>query len=300
MLSIRIISKFLMVLTIAIGLLSATIQPAGAVVENPENCTRWHTVEKGEYLVKIAELYDTSWRSIAEINRLSNPSLIFPNTKLCIFLTGYTPGSTSNTPSSSSNASVYASSVKEDQSVTLQGKNLSTNSRYTVYLGKYNADPSKKILVGSAETDKSGYFKKAFDIPKQLYDVVKIRVSVISATGVSTTNWFINATSNSNTGGTSSGKLAIDVKSVKRNQWVKISTTNLPANVTFKVFMNRAGASWNKAVQVGTLRDSKGGSIVASFDIPASLKDKNQLEIVVFNNPLDMSAEATFKNQTSK
>jgi len=300
MLSTRSLSKFLMVITIAIGLLSATIQPAGAIVENPENCTRWHTVKQGEYLVMIAEIYDTNWRSIAEINRLSNPSLIFPNTKLCIFLTGYTPGSPTNISSSSSNASVYASSVKEDQSVTLQGKNLSTNSRYTIYLGNYNAAPSKQILVGSAETDKSGYFKKAFDIPKQLYDVIKIKVSAIGPLGLSTTNWFINATSSGNTGGTSSGKLTIDVKSVKRNQWVKISTTNLPANVTFKVFMNKAGATWNKAVQVGTLRDNKGGSITASFDIPDSLKDRNQLEITVINNPLDMSSEATFYNQTSK
>jgi hypothetical protein len=299
------ISKFLSIITIAVALISISARPAGAAMEDTENCTRWHTVKSGEYLALIAEQYDTSWRSIAEINRMSNPSMIFPNQKLCIFSSDYTSGaggsgSSGGIPIAGSSATVYASSVKEDQSVTLQAKNLLANSRYSVYLGKYNAASASNILVGTVTTDKTGTFKKSFDIPKKLFDVMKVGVSITSPTGKTTSNWFINATSNSNTGGINSQKLGIGVQSIRRNQWVKLATTNLPANVTFKVYMNKAGASEKKAVQVGTLKDSKGGSIVATFEIPASLKDRSQLEIIVFNNPLGMRAEAIFYNNTSK
>jgi hypothetical protein len=289
-----------MAIAIAMGLLATAVQTAGAVIENPENCTRWHTVKQGEYLALIADLYDTSWRSIAEINRMSNPSLIFPNQKLCVFSKDYTPGSPVVVPTTKPGATVYASSVREDQYVTLQGKDLSANTRYAVYLGKYNAGSSGKILVGSVVTDKFGSFKKTFDLPKKLFDVMKISVSISSSSGATSSNWFINATSSGYTGGTNSAQFKVSVQSVKRNQWVKLSTVNLPPNVTFKVYLNKAGATERKAVQVGTLRDTKGGSILATFDIPESLKDRAQLEVVVFNNPIGVSSEATFYNQTSK
>lgn len=297
---IKRISKLLLVIPVLTGLVVTTFQTASAAMENPDNCTRWHTVKQGEYLASIADLYDTSWVSIAEINRLSNPSLIFPNQKLCVFSTDYKPGSPVTTPPSSTKSSVYASSVKEDQSVTLQGKNLSAETRYAVYLGNYKIGSSSMMLVGNVTTDKSGSFKKAFDIPKKLYDVMKIGVNINKPNGSTVSNWFINATSSGYTGGINSPAFKVAVQSVKRNQWVKLTTTNLPPNVTFKVFMNKAGGAERKAVQVGTIRDSKGGSLVVTFDIPASLVDRAQLEIVAFNNPLEMSSEVVFYNQTTK
>jgi hypothetical protein len=201
-------------------------------------------------------------------------------------------------PTSSSSANVTALSVKEDQIVTLQGKNLNASSRYNVYLGNYKADPAQRILVGSANTDKSGFFKATFSIPKKLYDVMKIRVSVTNQRGVSTSNWFINTTSNGNTGGIGSPEMSFDVLSVKKGQWVKIQTENLPANVSFNVYMSKSGASPRKVVLVGKLRDSKGGSVAATFDIPDSIKDRSILDIFIVNKALEMNAEATFDNKT--
>lgn len=292
----RKLSFFLMASAICLGLVVSVYQPAAAAESSPQNCTRWHTVKKGEYLSMIAETYDTTWLSIAQINNLSNPSLIFPDQKLCIFQSGSVPSSPTGAPSTS--GSIYAVSVKEDQSVTLQGKNLSANTAYKVNLGKYKSYPYSNFLVGSVNTDKSGAFKATYTIPKQLYDVMKVNVSVTSPRGATTSNWFINATSSGNTGGIGSPVFGLTVTAVKKGEWVKISTKNLPANVSFHVYLNKYGATSKKAVMVGMLRDSKGGSVTATFEIPDSIQDKSQLQIIAFNNPIDVTAEAVFFNKT--
>jgi LysM repeat protein len=297
---IRRMIIFLIAIAITIGLMSTAYQPAAATVENPQNCTRWHTVQRGEYLVMIAKQYETSWRNLVEINRLTHPSLIFPQQKLCIFYTGFTSNPPTNIPVSSSTASLFASSVKEDQYVTLQGKNFSANSRYNVYLGKYQADPAESILVGTALMDKSGSFKGTYNIPKKLIDVQKIRMSITSPRGVTSSNWFINATSTGNTGGVGSPELSLSVKSIKKNAWVKIVTKDLPANVSFHVYLSKPDANLRKAVLVGTLRNSKGGQVEATFDIPESLHDQSKLELRAVNNALDMIAEVTFDNRTQR
>lgn len=291
---------YLVTAALTIGLVSISYLPASAAVETLQKCTRWHTVQQGEYLSKIAKQYDVSWYALVEINHLSNPSLIYPGTKLCIFHSDFSSTSPTNVPVSSAGTTLIATNVKEDQAVTIQVKNLSANSRYAVYLGKYNADPAYRILVGSVTTDKNGSFKETFDIPKQLYDVLKVRLSITSQCGVSTSNWFYNTTSSAFTGGIGSPELSLAIHSVNKGDWVKVSTKNLPANVSFHVYMNRYGAADKKAIRVGILRDSKGGNIVATFEIPESLKDRSQLEIIAVNDAIEMTAEATFDNKTSK
>ena len=290
----------ILALIISVGLVFTSFGTASAAVTEPQNCTQWHTVQSGEYLSMIAAKYGTSWYTIAEINNISNPSLIFPGKKLCIFQSGSTPSSTYTPSSGSTTGSVVALSVKEDKSVTLQGNKLAANTKYDVYLGKYKSDPSLGILVGSVSTDKSGFFKQTFTIPKKLYDILKIRVRLTHKKDAPTTNWFINTTSSGYTGGENSPELSIGVSAVKRNQWVKIETANLPANVTFNVFIYKSGAPINKAVFVGNLRDAKGGKISATFNIPEQLVDRTNLELLVVNNALGMSDEQGFTNKTSR
>ncbi len=43
-----------------------------------------YTVEEGDYLVKIAKVYGTTWRVLAEVNNISNPTLIYPGQVLII------------------------------------------------------------------------------------------------------------------------------------------------------------------------------------------------------------------------
>ena len=290
----------LMALAVSIGLVLTSSQPVSAAVDEPQKCTRWHTVKTGEYLSLIAEQYETSWYSLVEINQLTNPSRIYAGNQLCIFHSNFSSNPSVNNPINNSSARVFAASVKEDQTVTLQGKNLVANSRYDIYLGKYKTDPAIRTNVGSISTDKNGAFQTTVTIPKMLYDVLKIRVSLTNLRGDTSSNWFINATSSANVGGIGSPELGVAVKSVKKGQWVKIDTNNLPANVSFNVYMRRAGANDKKWVLVGTLRDPKGGKVVESFEIPESIKDRSKLEIMVVNDALDMAAGATFDNITTK
>lgn len=290
----------LMALAISIGLVLTSTQTVSAAVDEPQKCTRWHTVKTGEYLSLIAEQYETSWYSLVEINQLTNPSRIYAGNQLCIFHSNFSSNPPVVNPVSSGSGNLAATSVKEDQSVTLQGKNLAADTRYEIYLGKYKSDPAIRILVGSVSTDKNGAFKKTVTIPKKLYDVVKIRASIISPRGTTTNNWFINTTGSGNVGGVGAPQLGIDIRSVKKAKWVKFDTENLPANVTFSVYISKVDAPAKKAILVGTLSDPKGRDITVTFDIPESLKDRANLEIFLVNNALDMSAEATFNNKTTQ
>ena len=38
-----------------------------------------YKVQKGDCLAKIAPKYETTWQALADMNKLANPNLIFPN-----------------------------------------------------------------------------------------------------------------------------------------------------------------------------------------------------------------------------
>ena len=294
---VRKSTLILMVIIVVLGMVSFTYLPVNAAVDSIPNCTRWHTVQRGEYLVKIAELYETKWNVLVQINNITTPNLIIPGQKLCVLNSKFSPNPPTLVPTNTSNAKVVALNVKEDQYVSLQGKNLAAKSRYDIYLGKYKADPIYRYLVGSIFTDETGSFKGTYSIPKKLYDVLKIRVSITNPTsGVSNSNWFINTTDSGYTGGMGSPELSISVQSVNKSDWVKVKTNHLPANVSFNVFMKKHGAPDRKAILVGTLRDTKGGSIEAIFNIPESFKEHSKLEIFAVNNALNMIEYAPFDN----
>ncbi|MCM1989396.1 LysM peptidoglycan-binding domain-containing protein [Oceanirhabdus seepicola] len=61
--------------TLALGILFSASTTAFA---NDE----YYTVKKGDVLWKIARKYDTTWEKLAEINKLDNPHLIFPDQKI--------------------------------------------------------------------------------------------------------------------------------------------------------------------------------------------------------------------------
>ena len=286
----------LMALAIASGLVLTSSEAVSAAVKDPQKCTRWHTVQKGEYLSKIAEQYDTNWYSLAEINQLINPSLIFQGNKLCIFHSNYSTDFYQYKPVISSSASVFATRVTEDKTVTLEGKNLVKNTKYDIYLGKYKTDLGIRYLAGSISSDKNGSFKTTIPIPKKLYDISKIRVSISNQRSNAISNWFINSTSSGNVGGIGSPEPSLALRSVKKGQWVKVDTINLPANINFNIYMNRPGANESKAVLVGTLRDSKGGTVTKTFEIPEVFKERANLKLILVNNALDMKPEVIFAN----
>jgi lysozyme len=77
------IFHLLMVLAVFVTAIATSTSVQAAV---PQNCTKIHTVQKGEYLSQIAKLYGVSWKWLADINDLVNPSKIFPGQKICVAL----------------------------------------------------------------------------------------------------------------------------------------------------------------------------------------------------------------------
>jgi LysM repeat protein len=290
------LSLILVSLTMLFSMLAASFNPALAASESAASCKQWYTVARGDYLVKIARAFDTDWRTLAEINNLKSPYNIYAGNKLCVSTESTGSGNSGNPPSTGTKGQVIALSVEEDRTVTLQGKNLAVSSRYSVYLSKYGTYPSGAAFVGSVTSDKLGGFKATFKLPKKLVDVAKIGVNIMSAGGSSTSNWFINATADGNTGGEGMSNLSLSLQSVEEDDWVKIKASNLPANVTFDVFMGKSGSKGVNGIRVGTLRDSSGGSVKATFDIPEDLQGRSELDIRIENKALGIYAYLTFDN----
>ena len=282
-------------LAIMFTFVAASVQPASAAA----SCTQWHTVQRGEYLVQIARLYSTSWRTLAEINDLDDPSRIYPGQKLCVSYTGSNTSTEPITQASTSGIRVYATSVVEDESVTLRGISLTASSRYAVYMSRYTNRKHAPVYVGSVLTDKNGAFTTTFLIPKELVDVAKIAVRINNGSS-SAVNWFINATSRDYTGGEGADTPTFSIVAVEEDDWVKIKTNNLPPNVTFMVRMGKAGTKGIDGILVGTMFDDDGGGVRATFEIPDELVGKAKLDIRLENKALGMSYYMTLDNKTTR
>jgi LysM repeat protein len=294
---LRKLSTILMALIMMSGLMAATVQPAAAASEAAATCQQYHTVARGEYLVQIARQYNTDWRTLVDLNNLKDPNLIYYGQKLCVsVLAGSGTTAPAVTPGSSTDVRVSATSVEEDKEVTLSATKLIANTRYSIYLGKYATYPTGAVMVGSVYTDAKGAFSKTFNLPGKLADVVKIWISVTNGHGDLATNWFINATSDNNTGGLGAPEFKFSVASMKSDQWVKIKTSNLPANVTFNVYMGKSGSKGVDGYLAGTLRDEDGGTIRATYDIPSELHGKSKIDIRLENKQLGISYYLTFDN----
>lgn len=48
------------------------------------SCAATYTVRPGDWLSRIAAAYRTSWQSLAAVNALRNPNLIYPGERLCV------------------------------------------------------------------------------------------------------------------------------------------------------------------------------------------------------------------------
>lgn len=296
-------SFFLVALAMVLSMVAASFQSVSAAPEQAVVCTKWHTVQRGEYLIEIAKKYNISWRVLVEINNLKDPNLIRAGQDLCVAATGYTTVTPTPTSTSGqggtvpSGVRVIASSVKEDKEATLTGARLNTRTRYAVYLGRQGADISKSYLVGTVLTDANGAFTATFALPKKLVDIAMIGITLRSSGGDVATNWFYNATSTTQTGGTTSPKFSFSVVGAKEGEWIRIRTTNLPVNVPIDVLMGAVGGKGIDGIYVGTLFDGD-GVMVETFEIPAELAGRSKIDIRMENPKLGIAIFMTVENKT--
>lgn len=69
------------------------------------------------------------------------------------------------------------------------------------------------------------------------------------------------------------------IVSVVGNSTVTIQTANFPPNDTFNVLMGKFGTQAINGTKVGTLNSGSGGSLSATFNIPAGLQGRNKIAI---------------------
>ena len=278
------IFSFLAIIIVLAGL-GLGAKPASA--DGGLVCTEYHTVQRGEYLVKIANMYGVSWRWLADINDLVTPSKIYPGQKLCVAVE---TGSTTPTPPTFKIPTFSIKSVVKNETVTINTSNFPANTSFAVLMGKMGTRGVNGIKVDTIASGSGGSFTKTFQIPSELEGLsqIAIRLEATNGSGYFAYNWFYNNTagsgSGSNTGGGTvpggyTGIPTFSIQSVVADQSVTIKTNNFPANKTWAVLMGKMGTRGVNGVQVATIDSGSGGSFSSTFQIPTALMDQSQIAI---------------------
>jgi LysM repeat protein len=191
----NLLLSFVALVTVFAGLGLAFV-PAQAAT-----CSQYHTVERGEYLVLIAREYNTDWRTLADINNLKDPTLIYAGQRLCVS----TSGAVVPDEDSSSNSDVPTIDVVaavEDKEVTIQAQNFPARVRFDVLMGEMGTKGVDGIWVDRITSARDGDFETTFEIPRALRGDNRIAIRLESVSGGwFSYNWFYNATFGQSRGG---------------------------------------------------------------------------------------------------
>jgi LysM repeat protein len=184
----NLLLSFVALVTIFAGL-GLAASPAQAAT-----CDQYHTVERGEYLVLIAREYNTDWRTLAEINDLSDPTLIYAGQRLCVSASGVVVAD-QDSSSDSDVPTIDIVAAVEDEEVTIQAQNFPSRVRFDVLMGEMGTKGVDGIWVDRITSARDGDFEASFEIPRALRGDNRIAIRLESVTGGwFSYNWFYNAT----------------------------------------------------------------------------------------------------------
>lgn len=268
---VLIILSLMIVLT-GLGL---STQPALAAT-----CDETHTVKKGEYLSQIGKKYGVSWRTLADINNIRSPWVIYPGQKLCIS----EEGSANPKPQPGSVPTFSIVSVDKDKSVTIKTSNFPANDSFHVLMGAFGTRGIGGKKVETVSSGKGGSFTANFTIPASLQGSRQIAIRLQSNTGSGyfAYNWFYNNTAGSNPSTKPSGYKGFptfSIVSVVRDKSVTIKTNNLVPEDKFEVYMGAMGTRGINGIKVDTTSSGKGGTQTLTYTIPSALKGSRQIAI---------------------
>lgn len=175
-------------------------------------------------------------------------------------------------------------SVAADQTVTIQTHNFPRAQIFTVTMGAFGTRGVGGIVVGSVDSSR-GDSQFTFTIPDQLKGAyqIAIRTQTGHAFPYFSYNWFYNNTTNPQPGiGGQPGYSGIPtfrITAVTRDQNVTFETNNFPRGQLFTVTMGRFGTQGIGGIVVGTLDSGNGGTLTATYNIPAQLAGSNRIAI---------------------
>jgi hypothetical protein len=202
-----------------------------------------------------------------------------------------TAPSTTPVPGYSGYPTFSIESVVTDQSVTIKTNNLPPNDTFTVTMGQYGTKGVGGVVVANTNSGSGGTQTITYNIPESLYGLSQIAIRMQSpTTGYFAYNWFYNSTASAQPTQEPaptttpappgySGYPTFSITAVVKDQTVTISGQNFPANDTFTVLMGPYGSQGVGGTNVGSTSTGSGGSLSATYSIPASLAGSSKIAI---------------------
>lgn len=201
------------------------------------------------------------------------------------------------------------SSVVADTSVTILTSNFPANDNFDVlmnYIGTRGVGGTKVTTINSGA---GGALTLTFNIPAFLQGQQQIAIRLQSpTTGFFAYNWFWNSSTGGipSTGATATPQPSIPpgtiptftISAVVKDTTVTIQTSNFPANDTFNVTMGAFGTLGVGGISVGTFNSGAGGSMSATFNIPAGLQGADRIAIRLQSPTTGFFAYNWFWNNT--
>ena len=181
-------------------------------------------------------------------------------------------------------------SVVLNQSVTILTSNLPPNDTFTVTMGKYGTKGLGGIVVANTSSGSGGSLELTYTIPAELYNFNPIAIRMQSPnTGYFAYNWFYNTSATPSPTATPppstpppsgyTGFPTFSITAVVKDSTVTISGVNFPPNDTFTVLMGPYGTKGVGGTNVGSSTTGSGGSLSATYNIPASLAGSAKIAI---------------------
>jgi hypothetical protein len=192
-------------------------------------------------------------------------------------------------------------SVVNNQSVTILTHNFPPNDTFTVTMGKYGTLGIGGVVVGTTNSGEGESFEVTYNIPSELIDLNPIAIRMQSpTTGYFAYNWFWNTTATATstpsptptatttqsptptatpTPSGYSGYPTFSISAVSKDNTVSISGINFPPNDNFTVLMGNYGTKGVGGINVGSTNTGGGGSLSATYNIPASLVGSTRIAI---------------------
>jgi hypothetical protein len=162
--SLRLVGVGISLVIVLAFLIGAAPQiPAAA-----QTCKYKHTVQPGETITYIADLYSTSWEDIADANNMQPPYTIIVGTVLCI-PEGTSPGNVTpvgtGTPTGKKGATLSVVPSLGHIFVSVEGFPKKTSYYVRVFPRKGSWDYPP---IGHFTTDKNGSFADWFKLPNSI------------------------------------------------------------------------------------------------------------------------------------
>jgi hypothetical protein len=275
---------FVVLLTLAI-LIGATGWQAQAATEG---CIVFHSVKANETVKSIAKLYGMTWQDLASLNGIGSPYSISAGQQLCV-------------TSLDKSGRVPALKVKatvRDASLAIKASNLPANSQVDIYLASYGTGMTGGTKLASVKTGKTGVIDGYYNFPPALkgVDRLDLRLQIVNSSAY-VYRWYWNITSGPD-GYSNLPKIVIN--SILKNTSVTVTVHNLPPNYVFDVLMSKSSDGRSKNYKTGTISSKAGGTVTATFNIPAELRQKTELTLFLQNATLGYYGMQTFPNVTTK